>query len=115
MSISHKHRLQTPPARAYVYVRENIRESEPISRHAVSCVKPASDTVHRVRCSCEWDDGASRYIDEVLLPHARSFRGVVGDKCVFMDDNEHVTEYRCSGLSDNEVFNVSYGQQHFQI
>ncbi|GFX68258.1 transposable element Tcb2 transposase [Trichonephila clavipes] len=28
-----------------------------------------------------------RYIDEVLLPHVRLFRGAVGDKYVFMDDN----------------------------
>ncbi|GFX77145.1 transposable element Tcb2 transposase [Trichonephila clavipes] len=28
-----------------------------------------------------------RYIDEVLLPHVRRFRGAVGDKFVFMDDN----------------------------
>ncbi|GFX62538.1 transposable element Tcb2 transposase [Trichonephila clavipes] len=28
-----------------------------------------------------------RYIDEVLLPHVRLFRGVVGDIFVFMDDN----------------------------
>ncbi|GFV40416.1 hypothetical protein TNCV_2535841 [Trichonephila clavipes] len=28
-----------------------------------------------------------RYIDEVLLPHDRLFRGAVGDKFVFMDDN----------------------------
>ncbi|GFX22578.1 transposable element Tcb2 transposase [Trichonephila clavipes] len=28
-----------------------------------------------------------RYIDEVLLPHIRLFRGAVGDKLVFMDDN----------------------------
>ncbi|GFX90875.1 transposable element Tcb2 transposase [Trichonephila clavipes] len=28
-----------------------------------------------------------RYIDEVLLPHVRLFRGAVGDKLVFMDDN----------------------------
>ncbi|GFT19605.1 transposable element Tcb1 transposase [Trichonephila clavipes] len=28
-----------------------------------------------------------RYIDEVLLPHVRIFRGAVGDKFVFMDDN----------------------------
>ncbi|GFV04013.1 transposable element Tcb2 transposase [Trichonephila clavipes] len=28
-----------------------------------------------------------RYIDEVLLPHVRLFRGTVGDKLVFMDDN----------------------------
>ncbi|GFS73599.1 transposable element Tcb2 transposase [Trichonephila clavipes] len=28
-----------------------------------------------------------RYIDEVLLPPVRLFRGAVGDKLVFMDDN----------------------------
>ncbi|GFV53462.1 transposable element Tcb1 transposase [Trichonephila clavipes] len=28
-----------------------------------------------------------RYIDEVILPHVRLFRGAVGDKFVFMDDN----------------------------
>ncbi|GFX92804.1 hypothetical protein TNCV_2657181 [Trichonephila clavipes] len=28
-----------------------------------------------------------QYIDEVLLPHLRLFRGAVGDKFVFMDDN----------------------------
>ncbi|GFV15493.1 transposable element Tcb2 transposase [Trichonephila clavipes] len=28
-----------------------------------------------------------RYIDEVLLPHVRLFRGAVSDKFVFMDDN----------------------------
>ncbi|GFX53478.1 transposable element Tcb2 transposase [Trichonephila clavipes] len=28
-----------------------------------------------------------RYSDEVLLPHVRLFRGAVGDKFVFMDDN----------------------------
>ncbi|GFV19018.1 vascular endothelial growth factor receptor 3 [Trichonephila clavipes] len=28
-----------------------------------------------------------RYIDEVLLPHVRLFRGAIGDKFVFMDDN----------------------------
>ncbi|GFX58271.1 transposable element Tcb2 transposase [Trichonephila clavipes] len=28
-----------------------------------------------------------RYIDEVLLPHVRLFRGAVGEKFVFMDDN----------------------------
>ncbi|GFX48180.1 transposable element Tc1 transposase [Trichonephila clavipes] len=28
-----------------------------------------------------------RYINEVLLPHVRLFRGAVGDNFVFMDDN----------------------------
>ncbi|GFY28427.1 transposable element Tcb1 transposase [Trichonephila clavipes] len=41
---------------------------------------------HAPTCGCEWDyDGPT--IDEVLLPHVRLFRGVVGDKFVFMDDN----------------------------
>ncbi|GFV15074.1 hypothetical protein TNCV_5005711 [Trichonephila clavipes] len=35
----------------------------------------------------EWDYDGPRYIDEVLLPHDRLFRGAVGDKFVFMDDN----------------------------
>ncbi|GFS78104.1 transposable element Tcb2 transposase [Trichonephila clavipes] len=30
---------------------------------------------------------SQRYIDEVLLPHVHLFRGAVGDKFVFMDDN----------------------------
>ncbi|GFV65094.1 transposable element Tc1 transposase [Trichonephila clavipes] len=30
---------------------------------------------------------SQRYIDEVLLPHVRLFRGAVGDKFVFMNDN----------------------------
>ncbi|GFV46997.1 transposable element Tcb2 transposase [Trichonephila clavipes] len=44
-----------------------------------------------------------RYIDEVLLPHVRLFRGAVGDKFVFMDDNATMSSNtRCSGLSDSE-------------
>ncbi|GFT82532.1 transposable element Tcb2 transposase [Trichonephila clavipes] len=39
-----------------------------------------------------------RYIDEVLLPHVRLFRGVVGDKFVFMDDN--ATCYRTLAVQD---------------
>ncbi|GFV26336.1 transposable element Tcb2 transposase [Trichonephila clavipes] len=44
-----------------------------------------------------------RYIDEVLLPHVRLFRGAVGDKFVFMDDNAtcHRT-LAVQGLSDSE-------------
>ncbi|GFX53791.1 transposable element Tc3 transposase [Trichonephila clavipes] len=30
---------------------------------------------------------SQRYIDEVLLPHVRLFRGAVSDKFLFMDDN----------------------------
>ncbi|GFV62359.1 transposable element Tcb2 transposase [Trichonephila clavipes] len=44
-----------------------------------------------------------RYIDEVLLSHVRLFRGAVGDKFVFMDDNATMpSNTRCSGLSDIE-------------
>ncbi|GFV81082.1 transposable element Tcb2 transposase [Trichonephila clavipes] len=42
---------------------------------------------HAPTCGCEWDYEGQRYIDEVLLPHVRLFRGAVGDKFVFMDDN----------------------------
>ncbi|GFX35127.1 hypothetical protein TNCV_2330671 [Trichonephila clavipes] len=34
-----------------------------------------------------------RYIDEALLPHVRLFRGAVGDKFVFMDDNATCRNY----------------------
>ncbi|GFS48514.1 transposable element Tc1 transposase [Trichonephila clavipes] len=53
-----------------------------------------------------------RYIDEVLLPHVRLFRGAVGDKFVFMDDN--ATCHRTLTVQDcltARVFNVSYGQR----
>ncbi|GFT77961.1 transposable element Tcb2 transposase [Trichonephila clavipes] len=43
---------------------------------------------HAPTCGCEWTITGQRYIDEVLLPHVRLFRGAVGDKFVFMDDNE---------------------------
>ncbi|GFU17839.1 transposable element Tcb2 transposase [Trichonephila clavipes] len=39
-----------------------------------------------------------RYIDEVLLPHVRLFRGAVGDKFVFMDDN--ATCHRTLSIQD---------------
>ncbi|GFY03043.1 transposable element Tc3 transposase [Trichonephila clavipes] len=42
---------------------------------------------HAPTCGCEWDYDGQRYIDEVLLPHVRLFRGAVGDIFVFMDDN----------------------------
>ncbi|GFT49165.1 transposable element Tcb1 transposase [Trichonephila clavipes] len=42
---------------------------------------------HVPTCGCEWDYDGQRYIDEVLLPHVRLFRGAVGDKFVFMDGN----------------------------
>ncbi|GFT21460.1 transposable element Tcb2 transposase [Trichonephila clavipes] len=39
-----------------------------------------------------------RYIDEVLLPHVRLFRGAVGDKFVFMDDS--ATYHRTLAVQD---------------
>ncbi|GFU28359.1 transposable element Tcb2 transposase [Trichonephila clavipes] len=55
-----------------------------------------------------------RYIDEVLLPHVRLFRGAVGDKFVFMDDN--ATCHRTLAVQDcldSEGIQVSYGQRAF--
>ncbi|GFV85356.1 transposable element Tc1 transposase [Trichonephila clavipes] len=49
-----------------------------------------------------------RYIDEVLLPHVRLFRGAVGDKFVFMDDN--ATCHRTLAVQD---FLDSEGIQRF--
>ncbi|GFX46109.1 transposable element Tcb2 transposase [Trichonephila clavipes] len=48
-----------------------------------------------------------RYIDEVLLPHVRLFRGAVGDKFVFMDDNATSSNTRCSGLSRQRGYSTS--------
>ncbi|GFW14687.1 transposable element Tcb2 transposase [Trichonephila clavipes] len=39
-----------------------------------------------------------RYLEEVLLPHVRLFRGAVGDKFVFMDDN--ATWHRTLAVQD---------------
>ncbi|GFV89453.1 hypothetical protein TNCV_4152691 [Trichonephila clavipes] len=40
-----------------------------------------------------------RYIDEVLLPHVRLFRGAVGDKFVLWTTTQLVIEHSLSGLS----------------
>ncbi|GFT91463.1 transposable element Tcb1 transposase [Trichonephila clavipes] len=40
-----------------------------------------------------------RYIDEVLLPHVRLFRGAVGDKFVFNGQRNMSSNTRCSVLS----------------
>ncbi|GFU96111.1 DDE_3 domain-containing protein [Trichonephila clavipes] len=53
---------------------------------------------HAPTCGCEWDYDGQRYIDEVLLPHVRLFRGAVGDKFVFMDDN--ATCHRTPAVQD---------------
>ncbi|GFW60503.1 DDE_3 domain-containing protein [Trichonephila clavipes] len=48
-----------------------------------------------------------RYIDGVLLPHVRLFRGAVSDKFVFMDDN--ATCHRTLAVQDCQD---SEGIQH---
>ncbi|GFT06506.1 transposable element Tcb2 transposase [Trichonephila clavipes] len=57
-----------------------------------------------------------RYIDEVLLPHVRLFRGAVEDKFVFMDDN--ATCHRTLAVQDcldSEGIQRLYGQRVLQI
>ncbi|GFW17688.1 transposable element Tcb2 transposase [Trichonephila clavipes] len=63
---------------------------------------------------------SQRYIDEVLLPHVRLFRGAVGDKFAFMDDN--ATCHRTLAVQDcldsegmTCLDSVSYGQRVLQI
>ncbi|GFY22028.1 DDE_3 domain-containing protein [Trichonephila clavipes] len=53
---------------------------------------------HAPTCGCEWTMTGQRYIDEVLLPHVRLFRGAVGDKFVFKDDN--ATSHRTLAVLD---------------
>ncbi|GFT98514.1 hypothetical protein TNCV_1583631 [Trichonephila clavipes] len=52
-------------------------------RHAVSWCGPDA----RLHVVANGTMTGQRYIDEVLLPHVRLFRGAVGDKFGFMDDN----------------------------
>ncbi|GFX49130.1 transposable element Tc3 transposase-like Protein [Trichonephila clavipes] len=58
-----------------------------------------------------------RYIDEVLLPHVRLFRGAVGDKFVFMDDNAtcHRTLAVQDCLDSEGIQRLVYGQRVLQI
>ncbi|GFX08030.1 transposable element Tcb2 transposase [Trichonephila clavipes] len=70
------------------YRPENIQEKRPISDMQYHGVGRHHDQwPHAPTWGCEWDYDGQRYIDEVLLPHVRLFRGAVGDKFVFMDDN----------------------------
>ncbi|GFV96367.1 transposable element Tcb2 transposase [Trichonephila clavipes] len=49
-----------------------------------------------------------RYIDEVLLPHVRLFRGAVGDKFVFYGRQRNMSSNtRCSGLSRQPGYSTS--------
>ncbi|GFU05687.1 transposable element Tcb2 transposase [Trichonephila clavipes] len=70
------------------YRPENIQKRTDI-RHAVShgVGRHHDQWPHAPTYGCEWTMTGQRYIDEVLLSHDRLFRGAVGDKFVFMDDN----------------------------
>ncbi|GFV00931.1 transposable element Tcb2 transposase [Trichonephila clavipes] len=49
-----------------------------------------------------------RYIDEVLLPHVRLFRGAVGDKICFYGRQRNMSSNtRCSGLSRQRGYSTS--------
>ncbi|GFX93381.1 transposable element Tcb1 transposase [Trichonephila clavipes] len=48
-----------------------------------------------------------RYIDEVLLPHVRLFRGVVGDKFFYGQQRNMSLNTRCSGLSRQRGYSTS--------
>ncbi|GFT07111.1 transposable element Tcb2 transposase [Trichonephila clavipes] len=56
-----------------------------------------------------------RYIDEFLLPHVRLFRGAVGDKFVFIDDNAtcHRTLVLVQAIVSQRGYSTSrkYGQR----
>ncbi|GFS60675.1 hypothetical protein TNCV_5073901 [Trichonephila clavipes] len=43
-----------------------------------------------------------RYIDEVLLPHVRLFRGAVGDKFVLWTTTQHVITLAVQDCLDSE-------------
>ncbi|GFT23414.1 transposable element Tcb1 transposase [Trichonephila clavipes] len=67
------------------YSPENIQEKDRYP--TCSIIVWAGIMVNgRTRLHVVANDG-QRYIDEVLLPHVRLFRGAVGDKFVFMDGN----------------------------
>ncbi|GFX53152.1 transposable element Tcb1 transposase [Trichonephila clavipes] len=48
-----------------------------------------------------------RYIDEVLLPHVRLFRGAVGDNFFYGRQRTISTNTRCSGLSRQRGYSTS--------
>ncbi|GFY15876.1 transposable element Tcb2 transposase [Trichonephila clavipes] len=70
------------------YHPENIQEQE---RYKTCCIMVwAGIMINGRTCLHVVANGTmtgQRYIDEVLLPHVRLFRGAVGDKFVFMNDN----------------------------
>ncbi|GFU99329.1 transposable element Tcb2 transposase [Trichonephila clavipes] len=48
-----------------------------------------------------------RYIDEILLPHVRLFRGAVGDKFFYGRQRNMSSNTRCSGLSRQRGYSTS--------
>ncbi|GFU07181.1 transposable element Tcb2 transposase [Trichonephila clavipes] len=70
------------------YRPENIQEKD---RYPTCSIMVWAGIMINGRMSLHWVANGTmtgqRYIDEVLLPHVRLFRGAVGDKFVFMDDN----------------------------
>ncbi|GFX85736.1 transposable element Tcb2 transposase [Trichonephila clavipes] len=70
------------------YRPENIQEKE---RYPTCSIMVWADIMingrMRLRVVANGTMTGQRYIDEVLLPHVRLFRGAFGDKFVFMDDN----------------------------
>ncbi|GFS55668.1 transposable element Tc1 transposase [Trichonephila clavipes] len=78
------------------YRPENIQEKDRYPTCISTSCRNSFPTEIASFCSCgkkthtcneEKETTYQRYIDEVLLPHVRLFRGAVGDKFVFMDDN----------------------------
>ncbi|GFT69302.1 transposable element Tcb1 transposase [Trichonephila clavipes] len=69
---------------------------------------------HAPTCGCaEWTTTGQRYIDEVLLPHVRLFRGAVGDKFVFLwTTTQHVIETLAvqDCLDSEGIQRLSYGR-----
>ncbi|GFV97633.1 transposable element Tcb2 transposase [Trichonephila clavipes] len=70
------------------YCPENIQEKD---RYTTCSIKVLAGIMingrTRLHVVANGTMTGQRYIDKVLLPHVRLFRGAVGDKFVFMDDN----------------------------
>ncbi|GFU91927.1 hypothetical protein TNCV_3870631 [Trichonephila clavipes] len=67
-------------------------------------------------CGCMiWTMTGQRYIDEVLLPHVPSSVVLSVINLFYGRQRNMSSNTRCSGLSNSELFNVSYGQRVLQI
>ncbi|GFU79217.1 transposable element Tcb2 transposase [Trichonephila clavipes] len=70
------------------YLPENIQEKDRYPKYSIMVW--AGNMINgrtRLHVVANGTMTGQRYIDEVLLPHIRLFRGAVSDKFVFMDDN----------------------------